>query len=183
MQVILHGKVRDIYVKTFFSANCFRGSLCNIPWWRHQMETFSVLLAICAGNSLVPGEFPAQRPVTRSFDVFFDLHPNKQLSKQWWGWWFEMPSVHYDVTIMTCIQRTLLIILWWTNALLFFFWKTSVILLRPECILITSIPSSLENMDQAPIPSMIFDWILNLTKITRFYIPHKLCIIEAQIDE
>ena len=41
-------------------------------WWRHQMETFSALLAICAGNSPVPGEFPSQRPVTRSFDVFFD---------------------------------------------------------------------------------------------------------------
>ena len=37
------------------------------------METFSALLAICAGNSPVPGEFPAQRPVTRSFDVFLDL--------------------------------------------------------------------------------------------------------------
>ena len=37
------------------------------------METFSALLAICAGNSSVPGEFPAQKPVTRSFDVFFDL--------------------------------------------------------------------------------------------------------------
>ena len=55
------------------------------------METFSALLPICAGNSPVPGEFPAQRLVTRSFDVFFDLHPNKRLSKQWWGWWFEMP--------------------------------------------------------------------------------------------
>ena len=65
-------------------------SICS--WWRHQMETFSALLAICAGNSSVPGEFPAQRPVTRSFDVFFDLHPNKRLSKQWWGWWFETPS-------------------------------------------------------------------------------------------
>ena len=62
------------------------------PWWRHQMETFSALLAICAGNSPVPGEFPAQRPVTRSFDVFFDLRPNKRLSKQWWGWWFKTPS-------------------------------------------------------------------------------------------
>ena len=61
-------------------------------WWRHQMETFSALLAICAGNSPVPGEFPAQRPVTWSFDVFFDLHPNKRLSKQWWGWWFVTPS-------------------------------------------------------------------------------------------
>ena len=37
------------------------------------METFSALLAICAGNSPVPGEFPAQRQVTRNFDVFFDL--------------------------------------------------------------------------------------------------------------
>ena len=57
-------------------------------WWRHQMETFSALLAIRAGNSPVPGEFPAQRPVTRSFDVFFDLRP----SKQWLGWWFETLS-------------------------------------------------------------------------------------------
>ena len=63
----------------------------NIPWWRHQMETFSALLALCAGNSPVTGEFPAQRPVTRSFDVFFDLRPNKRLSKQSWGWWFETP--------------------------------------------------------------------------------------------
>ena len=61
-------------------------------WWRHQMETFSALLAICAGNSPVPGEFPTQRPVTRSFDVYFDLRPNKRLSKQSWGWWFEALS-------------------------------------------------------------------------------------------
>ena len=51
------------------------------PWWRHQMETSSALLAICAGNSPVTGEFPAQRPVTRSFDVFLDLRLNKRLSK------------------------------------------------------------------------------------------------------
>ena len=56
------------------------------------METFSALLAICAGNSPVPGEFPAQRPVTRSFDVYFDLCLNKRLKKQWWGWWFETLS-------------------------------------------------------------------------------------------
>ena len=62
------------------------------PWWRHQMETFSALLAICAGNLPVPGEFPAQRPVTRSFDVFFDLRLTKRLSKQSWGWWFETLS-------------------------------------------------------------------------------------------
>ena len=44
------------------------------------------------GDSPVTGEFPAQRPVTRSFDVFFDLRLNKRLSKQSWGWWFETPS-------------------------------------------------------------------------------------------
>ena len=43
------------------------------PWWRHQMETFFALLALCAGNSPVTSEFPTQRPVTRSFDIFFDL--------------------------------------------------------------------------------------------------------------
>ena len=61
-------------------------------WWRHQMETFSALLAICAGNSPVSGEFSAQRPVTRGFDVFFDLRLSKRLSKQSWVWWFETPS-------------------------------------------------------------------------------------------
>ena len=72
----------------------------NRTGWRHQMETFSALLALCAGNSPVTGEFPSQRPVTRSFDVFFDLRLNKRLSKQWWGWWFETPSPHYYVTVM-----------------------------------------------------------------------------------
>ena len=40
------------------------------------METFSALLALCAGNSRVTGEFPSQRTVTWSFDVFFNLHLN-----------------------------------------------------------------------------------------------------------
>ena len=48
-------------------------------WWRYQMETFAALLAICVGNSPVPGEFPTQRPVTGSFVVFFDLRLNKPL--------------------------------------------------------------------------------------------------------
>ena len=81
-------------------VHCVRGTIG--PWWRHEMETFSALLAICAENSPVPGEFPAQRPVTRSFDVFFDLRLNKRLSKQSWGWWFETISCslwrHRNVT-------------------------------------------------------------------------------------
>ena len=59
------------------------------------METFSALLAICAGNS------PVKSPVTWSFDVFFDLRLNQRLSKQSWGWWFETLSRplwrHYNV--------------------------------------------------------------------------------------
>ena len=50
-------------------------------------DTFSASLAICAENSPVTVEFPTQRPVTRSFDIFFDLRLNKRLSKQSWGWW------------------------------------------------------------------------------------------------
>ena len=52
---------------------------------------FRVTGPLC-GEFTGPGEFPAQRPVTRSFDVFFDLRLNKRLSKQPWGWWFETPS-------------------------------------------------------------------------------------------
>ena len=47
-----------------------------------KMETFSALLAICAGNSPVPVNPPQKRPVTRSFDVFFDQRMYKRLSKQ-----------------------------------------------------------------------------------------------------
>ena len=61
-------------------------------WWRHQIETFSALLALCAGNSPITSEFHSQRPVTRSFDAFFDLCLNKRMSKQSWDWRFETPS-------------------------------------------------------------------------------------------
>ena len=59
-------------------------------WRHHQMGTFSSLLALCAGNSPVTVEFPAQRPVTWSFDVFFDLRLNKWISKQSRCRWFEI---------------------------------------------------------------------------------------------
>ena len=60
----------------------------DIIKWKY----FSALLAICVENSPVPNEFPTQRPVTLSFDVFFDLRLNKRLSKQSWGWWLETLS-------------------------------------------------------------------------------------------
>ena len=81
-----------IYVYLLTGAISMWVSKCHWPWWHHQMETFSALLALCAGNSPVSGEFPSQRPVTRNFDIFFDLGLNKPLSKQLWGWWFETPS-------------------------------------------------------------------------------------------
>ena len=77
------------------------------PWWRHQIQTFSALLAICAGNSPVLGEFPTQRPVTRSFDVYFDLRLNKWLCKQSWGWWFETllyPLWRHSNALYRCVQ-------------------------------------------------------------------------------
>ena len=49
---------------------------------------FRVTGPLC-GEFTGPGEFPTQRPVTRSFDIYFDLRPNKRLSKQYRGWWFE----------------------------------------------------------------------------------------------
>ena len=52
---------------------------------------FRVTGPLC-GEFTGPGEFPTQRPVTRTFDVFFDLRLNKRLSKQAWGWWFETLS-------------------------------------------------------------------------------------------
>ena len=71
--------------------SCMTENISWITWWRHQMGTYVALLAFCAGNSPVTDEFPAQRPVTRSFDVFFDLRLNKRLGNQSWGWWFETP--------------------------------------------------------------------------------------------
>ena len=75
--------------------------------WLHMMTSsngniFRVTghLCLCAGNSPVPGEFPAQRPVTRSFDVFFDLHPiNGWINNDEAGD-LKRHRAHYDVTVM-----------------------------------------------------------------------------------
>ena len=73
------------------------------PWWHHQMETFSMLLALCGGNSLITGEFPSKRPVTRSFEVFFDLHLKKMVE-----YTIEMPVI-WDATmlIITSLEWTI----------------------------------------------------------------------------
>ena len=80
--------------------NSFRGLVMCMSWWRFEMEILPALLALCAGNSPVTSEFPSQRSVMQSFDVFFDLRLNKRFDKQSWGWWFETHQVYYDITVM-----------------------------------------------------------------------------------
>ena len=79
----------------------------HTSWWHHQMETFSALLALCAWNSLVTGEFPSQRPETQSLDVFFDL--------SWIKGWVNNPEAgdlrrhhaHNDVIVMLTLAGEL----------------------------------------------------------------------------
>ena len=73
---------------TWSNGAPFTDIVLRLAWWLHQMECFSALPALCARNSLVPGEFLSQRPVTRSFDVFFDIRLNKHSRRPW----FEIPS-------------------------------------------------------------------------------------------
>ena len=110
----LHNVTTDMIYFLYSSArNITTQVYLWITWWRHQMETFSALVAICAGNAPVTGEFPTQRPVTRSFDVFFDMRPNKRLGKQSWGWGFDTPSRPLwrhcnDQSMLTHVLRAIL---------------------------------------------------------------------------
>ena len=71
----------------------FQSLKLSMPWKNmvtsSNGNTFRVTGHLCEEFT---GEFSAQRPVTRSCDVFFDLRLNKRLSKQSWGWWVETPS-------------------------------------------------------------------------------------------
>ena len=85
------------------SQTCNRDAIFLVrshSWWRHQIETFSALLAICARNSPVSGEFPAQRPVTLSFDVFFDLRLNNGWVNNGDAGDLRLYRAHSDVTVM-----------------------------------------------------------------------------------
>ena len=71
------------------NTNCYMTKLHNIMMKASDGNIFRVTGPFCGEFT---GEFPAQRLVTRSFDVFFDLLLNKQFSKQSWGWWVETLS-------------------------------------------------------------------------------------------
>ena len=83
--------IRRLWCGGFNVCYQLRLYVLGISWWRHLMEAKSALLVLCAGNLPVTSGFLSQRPVRRSFDAFFELHLNKRLSKQSWGWWFETP--------------------------------------------------------------------------------------------
>ena len=72
----------------------------QLTWWRHQMETFSALLVLCARNSPVTGEFPAQRSSDTELRCFFDLRLNKRLSKKREAGDLRRHRAHYDVIVM-----------------------------------------------------------------------------------
>ena len=85
--------INNLFFRTDQHADCCKiGTGNSYIMMTSSNGHISALLSLCAGNSPVTGEFLAQRPVTRSFDVFFNLCLNKRLSKQSWGWWFEAPS-------------------------------------------------------------------------------------------
>ena len=69
-------------------------------WRRNQMETFSTLLALCAGNSLVTSEFPSQRPVTGSCCVFFICTWTDGSVNNLDAGDLRCHCAHYDVTVM-----------------------------------------------------------------------------------
>ena len=73
-----------------------------VSWRRHQIKTFSALLALCEENTPVIGGFLWQRPVRGSFDIFFDLRLNEWLSKHRAAGDLRRHPSHYDGTVMCC---------------------------------------------------------------------------------
>ena len=118
----------------------------NVPnvlsWLRHHMETFSALLAFYVGNPPMAGGFPrAQRPVTRSFDVFFDLRLNRRLSKQWRRRRFETPLRslwrHCNVVI-TFVGISWTTTIWWRARDRPYWWKSRLVQVIVWCRQTTS---------------------------------------------
>ena len=94
---VYHNFIEKAVIKGLgLARNCHTGATAtnypdDIMMTSSNGNIFRVTGPLC-GEFTGPGEFPTQRPVTRSFDIFFDLDLNKQLSKQSRGWWFETPS-------------------------------------------------------------------------------------------
>ena len=102
----------------------------KITWWRHQMETFSALLAICAGYSPVIGEFPTQKPVTRSFDGFFDLRLNERWVNNRETSDLRPHRAHYDVTVIVDLNEFSQYFSHTVIAVMWAHWRVSEIMLN-----------------------------------------------------
>ena len=90
-QRIIPYHVEPYFWRTWIHQAVFPLQSIPIMMTSSNGNIFRVTGPLC-GEFTGRGEFPTQRPVTRSFGVFFDLRLNKRLSKQPWGWWFETPS-------------------------------------------------------------------------------------------
>ena len=77
---------------TYHDTSCFTNVSCAFCMMTSSSGSIFRVTGLLWGNSPVTGEFPAQRPVTRSFDIFFDLRLSKRLDKQSKRRWFETPS-------------------------------------------------------------------------------------------
>ena len=75
----------------------------SVAWWRHQIETFPALLALCAVNSPVTGEFPAQWPVTQNFDVSLICTWTNGNVNNRYGGGLRRRRAHYDVIVMNVL--------------------------------------------------------------------------------
>ena len=71
-----------------------------LPWWRHQMETCSALLAICEGNQPVTGGFPSQRPVVQSFMFSLIFAWTNGWPNNWDVSELRRHSAHYGINVM-----------------------------------------------------------------------------------
>ena len=103
--IVLHCKPRPIYPTYQCTVSDTQEPRHQrlLLWWRHQMEIFSASLAFCEGNSLVTDTFSSRRQVTQSFNFFFDLRLNQQLSEKWRRRWFETPlrSLWHHCNLLT----------------------------------------------------------------------------------
>ena len=112
--------VQSLYWKSLYLGrdfSCLNGSdlqLVSQHMTSSNGNIFCITGPLCGQFT---GELPAQRPVTWSFDVFFDLHLNERLSKQLWGWWFEMPShplwCHCKGLVKDCREQVQQFQVWW----------------------------------------------------------------------
>ena len=132
---------RSVVISPVLYSRWWNAVTSLVGWLNHYPSNVAAFMMTSSNGSIFrvtdplcgeftgPGEFPTQRPVTRSFDVFFDLRLNKRLSKQPGGWWFETLSWSlWRQCNVQCFQQLtgcLLEILAWGKGSVALSWKDS----------------------------------------------------------